>query len=439
MRTHSLRRVRVARGGFALALLLGVLLGAAPLPGGLATPARAAAGDIGYVGPSTSGDGSAATGEKPESKLWWNDGAWWAVLFHTGSQTHHIFRLNRSNQQWVDTGTVVDNRPKTRSDALWDGTRLYISSHVRASSSADATAGNPARLYRFSYNAATKTYTRDTGFPAQISNYSSETLTIDKDSTGVLWATWTQGSKVYVNNTTGGDAVWGTPFVLPVAAASNLDSDDISSLVSFGGSRIGVMWSNQVQSAVYFAERVDGASRSTWDVTRTAVQGPNSADDHINLKALEADAAGRVFAVIKTGLDDAGATTSAPLIMLLALDPSSHDWSSYKVGRIKDCHTRPVLLLDSEHQMLYVFMTAPDSGCPYTGYPGTIFMKSSPMGSIAFPDGRGTPVIRDALSPNMNNVTSTKQSVTSATGMVILASNDVTQRYWHADLPLGSS
>ncbi|MFE9201459.1 hypothetical protein [Micromonospora sp. NPDC007230] len=439
MRTRSPRRTRVARGVHALALLLGVLLGAAPLPGGLATPASAAAGDIGYVGPSTSGDGSAATGEKPESKLWWNDGAWWAVLFHTGSQTHHIFRLNRSTQQWVDTGTMVDNRPKTRSDALWDGTRLYISSHVRAGSSADATAGNPARLYRFSYHAATKTYTRDTGFPAQISNYSSETLTIDKDSTGVLWATWTQGSKVYVNNTTGGDAVWGTPFVLPVTAASNLDSDDISSLVSFGGSRIGVMWSNQVQSAVYFAERVDGTTRSTWDVSRTAVQGPNSADDHINLKALEADAAGRVFAVIKTGLDDAGATSSAPLIMLLALDPSTHDWSSYKVGRIKDCHTRPVLLLDSEHQMLYVFMTAPDSGCPYTGYPGTIFMKSSPMGSITFPDGRGTPVIRDALSPNMNNVTSTKQSVTSATGMVILASNDVTQRYWHADLPLGSS
>ncbi|MCW3817423.1 hypothetical protein ONA91_23510 [Micromonospora sp. DR5-3] len=439
MRTRFRRRARVARGVYALALLLGLPLGVAPLPGGLATPARAATGDIGHVGPSTSGDGSAATGEKPESKLWWNDGAWWAVLFHTSSQTHHIFRLDRSSQQWVDTGTVVDNRPKTRSDALWDGTRLYVSSHVRASSSADAAAGNPARLYRFSYHAATKTYTRDTGFPVQISNYSSETLTIDKDSTGVLWATWTQGSKVYANNTTGGDAVWGTPFVLPVDAAADLSSDDISSVVSFGGSRIGVMWSNQPRSAVYFAEHVDGASRSTWGVSRTAVQGPNSADDHINLKALEADASGRVFAVIKTSLDDAGATTSAPLIMLLARDTSTGNWSSYQVGRIKDCHTRPVLLLDSEHQMLYVFMTAPDTGCPYTGYPGTIFMKSSPMGGIAFPDGRGTPVIRDALSPNMNNVTSTKQSVTSATGMVILASNDVTQRYWHADIPLGSS
>ncbi|MFG2054493.1 hypothetical protein ACGFI9_10700 [Micromonospora sp. NPDC048930] len=439
MMPRSLRRARVAGGCYALALLLGVLFGATPVAGGHTTPARAATGDIGHVGPSTSGDGSAATGEKPESKLWWNDGAWWAVLFHTSSQTHHIFRLNRATQQWVDTGTIVDNRPKTRSDALWDGTRLYVSSHVRASSSSGAASGNPARLYRFSYDAATKTYTRDAGFPAQITSYSSETLTIDKDSTGVLWATWTQGSKVYVNSTTGGDAVWGTPFVLPVTAATGLDSDDISSVVSFGGARTGVMWSNQVASAVYFAEHVDGASRSTWAVTRTAVQGPNSADDHINVKSLQADASGRVYAVIKTSLDDAGATSSAPLIMLLARDPATGAWSSYRVGQIKDCHTRPVLLIDSEHQTLYVFMTAPDSGCPYTGYPGTIFMKSSPMSSIAFPDGRGTPIIRDALSPNMNNVTTTKQNVTSATGMVVMASNDVTQRYWHADLPLGSS
>jgi hypothetical protein len=33
-------------------------------------------------------------------------------------------------------------------------------------------------------------------------------------------------------------------------------------------------------------------------------------------------------------------------------------------------------------------------------------------------------------------VTGTKQNVTPATGLVILASNDDTRRYWHADIPL---
>jgi hypothetical protein len=53
--------------------------------------------------------------------------------------------------------------------------------------------------------------------------------------------------------------------------------------------------------------------------------------------------------------------------------------------------------------------------------------------NLSFPLGRGTPVIRDA---NLNNVTSSNQSVTDATGLVVMASNDVTKRYWHADVTL---
>jgi len=427
-------RLRIVGTVAAVALSLGVVLTGQPT-GAIG----AVMGDAGFVGPSTSGDGSAATGEKPESKLWWNDDAWWAVLFDAASQTHHIFRLDRSSGEWIDTGIMVDNRPKTRSDALWDGTKLYISSHVRASSSSGAASGNSARLYRYSYDPVTDVYTKDAAFPVKINNHSSETLTIDKDSAGVLWATWTQGSTVYVNNTAGDDAIWGTPFVLPDTGASALSSDDISSVVAFAGNRIGVLWSNQPRSAVYFAEHIDGTDRTTWVITRTAIQGPNSADDHLNLKAVQADGSGRVFAAVKTSHDDGGGSSSAPLIMLLARDPSTGEWSSYPVARVRDCHTRPVLLLDSEHQTMYVFMTAPDTGCPYTGFPGTIFMKSSPMSNIAFPDGRGIPVMRDSLSPNLNNTTTTKQSVTSVTGMVILASNDVTQRYWHADIPLGDT
>jgi len=395
-------------------------------------------GDIGHLDGSTSGAGSAATGEKPESKLWWNDGSWWASMFDAASQTHHIFRLNRSTETWADTGTLLDNRPRTRADTLWDGSHLYVASHVVASSSSAATSGNPARLYRFSYNSATHSYSLDVGFPARINDYSTETLTIDKDSNGVLWATWAQGSSVYVNSTTGGDAVWGTPFVLPVKGATGLDADDISAVVAFGGNQIGVMWSNQVASVMYFATHTDGIQPGTWNVSRTAVQGPNTADDHINLKQLQGDPSGRVFAAVKTSLDDAGATASAPQILILARDPVTGDWSSSPFGRISDCHTRPILMLDSEHGVLHVFATAPDSGCPFSGSAGTIFEKTSPMASISFPLGRGTPVMRDTASPNLNNATSSKQSVTTGTGLVVMACNDVTKRYWHADISLGA-
>jgi hypothetical protein len=58
------------------------------------------------------------------------------------------------------------------------------------------------------------------------------------------------------------------------------------------------------------------------------------------------------------------------------------------------------------------------------------------MANISFPEGRGTVVMRDPASPNINNATSTKQSVSDAAGLVVLASDDVARRYWHADVPL---
>jgi PKD repeat protein len=394
-------------------------------------------GSIGFQDMSTQGTGGAATGEKPESKLWWNDGAWWGVLFHNASQSYHIFRLDRTQQTWIDTNTLVDNRPNSRADTLWDGQHLYISSHVFATSSTTVAAGKPARLYRYRYDSTSKAYVVDPGFPVAISDYSSETLTIDKDTTGTIWATWVQGPQVYMNRTTGGDATWGTPFALPAQGADTLQSDDISAVAAFGGNKTGVMWSNQTVSAMYFAVHRDGDPATTWELSRTAVQGPNSADDHINLKALQGDAAGHVFAAVKTSLDDAGASSSAPQILVLDRDPITGDWSSAPFGRISDCHTRPILMLDSQRQVLHVFATAPDSGCPFSGSAGTIFEKTSPMSNISFPLGRGTPVMRDVGSPNLNNATSSKQSVTDATGLVVMASNDVTKRYWHADVSLG--
>ena len=186
---------RIERSIVALVL---VALVAAMIP----SPAAADVGDIGVVGPSFLGSGGTASGSKPESKLWWNDGFWWGSLWDTDTSTFHIHRLDLVTQQWIDTGVALDNRTGTRADVLWDGTKLYVASHRYSSTS---TAGYPARLYRFSYNAGTKTYTLDSGYPATIHDYRVETTVIDKDSTGRLWATWTRGGQVYVSHTNGAD------------------------------------------------------------------------------------------------------------------------------------------------------------------------------------------------------------------------------------------
>lgn len=386
----------------------------------------AAAGtDAGYQDQSYIG--SSPSTAKPESKLWWNDGVWWASMADGVTGASHIFRLNVTTQTWADTGTVIDKRKSGRADTLWVGSqqKLYVASHVQSSNSSTSTVGKPALLYRFSYDVATKRYALDPGFPVAINNVSSETLVLDRDSSGKLWATWTQLSQVYVNATTSDDLHWGTPFV-PALNGTSLDPDDISSLLSFGPGKIGLMWSNQVTSAIYFAVHVDGQALTSWQASRTAIQGPKTADDHINLKTIQSDNSGRVFAAVKTSMT----SSSAPYINLLVRDPATGDWSSYVFGRVSDHHSRPIVMLDEQHGVIHMFATGPTvAGTTGTG---AIYEKTSPIANISFVSGLGTPVISNQADLSINNATSTKQAVNSTTGLVIVATGDTTHRYYHS-------
>ena len=174
------QRVLVA---FTVALAAGALTLVSPALAGAVT---------GTQGPSFAGASASVppSGPKPESKLWFNDGFWWGYMFDSVSGDFHIFKFNTGPQTWTDTGVAGDTRNNTTADVLWDGAKLYVASHVQNDGST-GTGTPPANLYRYSYNAATDTYSLDGGFPAQIHNQRMETLVIAKDSTGQLWATWT--------------------------------------------------------------------------------------------------------------------------------------------------------------------------------------------------------------------------------------------------------
>ncbi len=402
-------------------------------------PSSAAAdtGDIGYQDQSFSGTQDPTGTKRAESLLWFNDGSWWASMWDVVSGDFHIFRLDGSTQSWINTGVTLDPRADTHADILWDGTKLYVASHRFVDDEQNAQSGFPSYLYRFSYSGSTKTYTLDTGFPVQINNMRSETLVIDKDSTGKLWATWSQDNTIFVNRTLNGDdRTWGAPFVLPIDTATNLTIDDNSAVVAFNGDRVGIMWSNQATAhdAMWFSVHLDSDPDTTWTAGRTAIQGPNSADDHMNLKTLTTDSAGRVYAAVKTSFTN----DTQPQIMLLVRDPQGN-WASYPISRVSNCPNRVIVLIDEENRVLHAFFTAPGPpsfNCNSSG--GEIQTKTSPLDAIAFPVGTGTTVIRDADSPVVHNVTSTKQNVSSQTGIAILARNSSTKRYWHAYFSIGS-
>ena len=108
-------------------------------------------------------------------------------------------------------------------------------------------------------------------------------MTIDQDSTGAIWATWTQvaGSStsgftntVYVNRSAPGGTSWNSPFVIPVTKP-NPAPDDISAVVAYGGNKIGVMWSDQRTAPVRsHASRWSAASMRSASASAAALDSP---------------------------------------------------------------------------------------------------------------------------------------------------------------------
>ena len=368
----------------------------------------------------------APTAEKPESKLWWNGGHWWGSLWDPGTEKYRIHRFDVATQSWINVGPDLDDRPKSLADALWDGEHLYVASHVYAGDSQEpgnTTEANSARLYRYSYDAATDAYGLDAGFPVLINSAKSETLVLDKDSTGRLWITWTQGNKVYMNRSLVDDLTWGEPFTLPVQGA-DLDGDDISTLIACNGG-IGVMWSNQIDLKVYFAIHLDGKLDTEWEPREVALVDTSLgavADDHLNIKLMSGD--GALYAVTKTSLS--GSTT--PRIFLLKRNLNGV-WTRHIVAKSSDNYTRPIVMLDEENLDLYVFASRN----------GAIRRKKVSLDNINFPTGAGDAFIESATDSDINNPTAAKHHVNSATGLLVLASDDDSHNYFHNYIALAST
>ena len=391
--------------------------------------------DFSYWGTSSSQQASAPTGQKPQSKLWFNNAKWWGVFFDRVSGDFHIFGYDWATHTWTDTGTLVDERKNAYIDSLWDGSHLYFASAGMKSNDQATDMARSPKLYRFSYNPSTDTYTLDSGFPATIGNGGMESIVFDKDSNGVLWATWVRGVNVFITHSTpGNDAQWVTPYHLPVTGAGNvLPDDDISAVVAYDGNRIGVMWSNQSDSAnltMYWAWHDDAnPDDRAWSST-VAYDVNEGADDHINLKSLQADPAGRVFAATKTSRN--GATDT--LIQLLVLQPASTAWSSHPFGAVADQQTRPIVLIDTDNREVYMFAAV--GPCCNGGY---ISYKKASLDNIVFPPGPGTPFIQSAADTRINNPSSTKQNLTAATDLVVFAGDDTSHYYLHNRIDLGTT
>src|SRR5215213_3067052 len=372
------------------------------------------------------------TAAKTQSKLWFNDGSWWGILFDGSSEEYHIYRYDGAKGAWDDTGTLVDGRNFSRADALWDGPHLYVvSAGIEASLKKDS-----ARFLRYSYDPSTGRYSLDRDFPVTIAEGGTEAITLAKAASGELWATYTQDAKdgalrrVYVTHTMGSNVSnWVEPFVPPLRGTT-VSTDDVSAVVAFG-SKIGLMWGNQYDGSgskpgYYFAVHDDGGPDDAWRPDNP-VMGAGMVNDHINLKA---DSNGRVFAATKTRRDRINRDLDAPYGILWVRDRKG-TWTSHIFSRVGDFYTRSLVLIDQSRNELYIFGTSP------TCSGGKIYYKSTDLNDISFEDGRGNLFMQGTGGLKIGDATSTKQNLSKDMEAMVVASSTTGRYYYNLLDPRG--
>ena len=86
-----------------------------------------------YGDPAAPG-GDDVSAARNQSKLWFHDGHWFAVMFDTRTQANakfRIWRFDMATQSWTNTGVAVDDRNRSHADVLAVG-RVAPSSPIAA-------------------------------------------------------------------------------------------------------------------------------------------------------------------------------------------------------------------------------------------------------------------------------------------------------------------
>ena len=423
------------------------LLAVSALPAVSVGPANAAAADgAGYVDFSYGTVTDDVTAHTSQSKLWFHDGAWWAVMMEPAETTpvaHEnrwaIFRLDVPSQTWISTKVQVDERNQSHPDVLSSGDQIYVaSSYSRSETEA-------VKVYKYNYDAASKTYVLDPLFVDADPRVDRPGRFDDGRETparGIQYATIARaGDRLVIAYTSANDVWymtsdlqalnWSSPTPLLTGAMAPISgppgpttasSDDIATVVSFGADQLGIMWSRtSTTEASYGGFFFSVWNGSSFGAPEVAWDGTSVGDNHISVKAASD---GRVLVAIKTSLKG----TDDPLVSVLERG-SGGGWSQHTVitrqaGGVPQDATRPVLVLDSDQA--HVVMTDRVDG-------GAVYRNSAPLSSLTFSNGLGAAFIKDSAYPNTNDATSTKQQVSASAGIVVLASDDVDgrDRYLH--------
>lgn len=234
------------------------------------------------------------TADKPQSKLWFMDSRWWALLHADRGPS----LWERTDRGWVEHEEVNRDLQGVSGRAdVWYENRTVTAVCVSDQS---------LTVIRTFPSEPRDSRTNETMWHSKIlarlilpvgHNANVETATIVKDASGVWWISANYGRSIYVWASADAKS-WSAPILL----GEDISDDDISTVSILDGA-VTVIWSDQRSEAFYAREHLNGDPYADWSPIKVIDSGNRAADDHINT-ALSSD--GTLWVNTKNEIDKVG-------------------------------------------------------------------------------------------------------------------------------------
>ncbi|MBL8293197.1 MAG: hypothetical protein JNN08_15225 [Bryobacterales bacterium] len=332
------------------------------------------------------------TQDKPQSKLWFAQGSWWAWLPDRGGSG--IWRRTAAGwQRDSELDGVLRGLPG-QADVWADGETVRA---VLVESRRLAVVGLrfEARLGRYRPTGDAAVHDVGPGL---------ETATIARDGRGRWWIAYAEGRQMWVRvSQDRAGKVWTPPIAVSQEPASE---DDICAITAMPGG-VAVLWSNQATETVYFRRHDDRAKAEVWADPEVVDRGNRTADDHLNT-AVGRD--GTLYLASKNSVDRIGHTQ----LVLHIRDPRGR-WKShpYAPRTALAEPSRPIVLLGGDEERYFLLHTMYDRR---EGQPSQSWIA------------RQTALDREAQAlisagTRINNVTGCKAGLPAGAPWIVLASD----------------
>jgi hypothetical protein len=350
-----------------------------------------------------------------QSKMFYHGGGWWVTAQAKDDLKWYLWKLDGS--VWTKI-IQLNSSSKVRPDCILDGAnnKAYIL----------LPGGSTTYILRLSF--ASGNWTLDSGYPFAVPNFSQESdrgVCLARASNGNLWVFRINNGALEAKRSANGGQTWSANITVKSGLSSSTGLADAVAFSSGGNNYIGVGYAENTEvGAIYgFLRHRNTDADNVWtDETASIPQfSGTTSDDHISMMVHN----NTVLMVVKTN----GGGPATVNVGLLHRGVNGN-WFQYPII-LSSGWTRPALVVDAEHNELYVFGTRENS-------PKVVEMKHVPLGNYNDLLAAPSDTIFSHEFDDFFDISAPAHPVDGTTNLLICNGNETRNELWYNFIDLNS-